>query len=109
MCSTGSAPALSISIRILNTASFAPPCKGPFNVPIADVTAECISESVAAVTRAANVEAFSSWSACKMRAISNALSAVTEGGAPFNIKRKFPACESDRSGSTSGFPLRTRS
>ena len=45
------------------TASFAPPCSGPFNAPIPDVTAEYMSESVAAVTRHANVDALSSWSA----------------------------------------------
>ena len=35
-----------------------------------------MSESVAAVTRAANVEAFSSWSACSVSAMSNAFAAT---------------------------------
>ena len=39
------------------------PCSGPFSVPMALVMAEYRSESVDAVTRAANVEALSSWSA----------------------------------------------
>ena len=45
------------------TCWFAPPCSGPFSVPTADVIAEYMSESVAHVTRAANVDAFMSWSA----------------------------------------------
>ena len=40
------------------TPSFAPPCSGPFNVPIADVIAEYISLRVEMVTRALKVDAF---------------------------------------------------
>ena len=39
------------------TPSLAPPCNGPFSVPIALVIAEYMSERVAMVTRAENVEA----------------------------------------------------
>ncbi len=39
------------------------------------------------------VEAFSSWSACKIRAISRARSAVTDGRVPVNIHKKFAECE----------------
>ena len=46
------------------TSWLAPPWRGPFRVPIALVTAEWISVSVAAVTRAAKVLALNSWSAC---------------------------------------------
>ena len=54
------------------TSAFAPPCSGPLSVPIAATIAEYRSVSVAAATRAANVEAFSSWSACSTSAMSNA-------------------------------------
>ena len=42
------------------TSALAPPCSGPFSVPIAATMVEWMSVSVAAATRAANVEAFSS-------------------------------------------------
>ena len=42
------------------TSAFAPPCSGPFRVPIAATIAEWRSVRVAAATRAANVDAFSS-------------------------------------------------
>ena len=42
------------------TSALAPPCSGPFSVPIAATIAECMSVSVAAATRAAKVEALSS-------------------------------------------------
>src|SRR5581483_886629 len=64
---------------------------------------------VASVTRAAKVEAFNSWSACRMSAMSKARSAVGEGFSPFSISRKLAACESEGSGSTTGLPLRMRS
>jgi hypothetical protein len=37
----------------------APPCSGPFSAPIAPVMADTRSEPVDAITRAANVDAFS--------------------------------------------------
>ena len=76
---------------------------------MAEVMAECISDKVAAVTRAANVEAFNSWSACRIKAISSARSAVEEGLVPFSCKRKSAECEIERSASTTGLPLRIRS
>ena len=42
---------------------------------MAEVIAECRSDSVAAVTRAAKVEALNSWSACRMSAMSNVFTA----------------------------------
>ena len=42
------------------TSALAPPCSGPFSAPMPPTTAEWMSASVAAVTRAAKVEAFSS-------------------------------------------------
>ena len=42
------------------TSAFAPPWSGPLSVPIAATIVEWMSVSVAAATRAANVEALSS-------------------------------------------------
>ena len=41
--------------------------------------------------------------------MSRARSAVAEGALPFSMSRKFAAWESERSGSTTGCPLRMRS
>src|ERR1700719_4761687 len=76
---------------------------------MADVMAECMSDNVAAVTRAAKVEAFNSWSACRMREISNARSALADGFVPLSCNRKFAEWDSDLSGSTTFLPLRMRS
>ena len=76
---------------------------------MAPVTAEWMSDSVAAMTRAAKVEAFSSWSACRISAMSKARVAVSEGFSPLSIHRKFAAWESVGSASTIGLPLRMRS
>src|SRR4026207_969928 len=59
--STLSSRATSSGVRI--TASPAPPCSVPFSAPTPPATAECMSESVAAITRVVKVEAFSSCSA----------------------------------------------
>src|SRR3989338_654794 len=53
------------------TCSLAPPWRGPLKAPIAAVIAAYISASVEVTTLAANVEAFSSCSACKIRHSSN--------------------------------------
>ena len=45
------------------TASPAPPCSVPLRAPTPPATAECMSDSVAAITRVVKVEAFSSCSA----------------------------------------------
>jgi hypothetical protein len=47
-----------------------------------DTTAEWMSDSVAAVTRAAKVEALNSWSAWRIRATSNVLVANGVGFLP---------------------------
>ncbi len=59
--STLSSVPISSSVRI--TASPAPPWSVPFSAPTPPATAECMSESVAAMTRVVNVDAFSSCSA----------------------------------------------
>ena len=43
--------------------SLAPPCSGPLSAPIAPVMALNMSDSVEAMMRAVNVEAFIVWSA----------------------------------------------
>ncbi len=68
-----------------------------------------MSENVDAITRAANVLAFSSWSACRISATSSARVAVSDGFTPFNMRRKFAECDSERSGSMIVLPLRMRS
>jgi len=52
---------ISISVRI--TASPAPPWSGPLSAPTPPATAECMSASVAAITRVVNVDALISCSA----------------------------------------------
>ena len=47
-----------------------------------ETIAECRSDSVAAVTRAANVEALNSWSAWRIRATSNVFAASGVGVLP---------------------------
>ena len=67
------------------TASLAPPCSGPLSAPMAPVMAECMSDRVAAMTRAAKVLALSSWSAWRMSATSRARVAVSEGLSPLSM------------------------
>ena len=59
--STLSSSPISISVRI--TASPAPPWSGPLSAPTPPATAECMSDSVDAITRVVKVDAFSSCSA----------------------------------------------
>ena len=54
---------LPISSSVFMTASPAPPWSVPLSAPTPPATAECMSESVAAITRVVKVEAFSSCSA----------------------------------------------
>ena len=71
-----------ISSSIFITSVLAPPCSGPASAARAPVTAPCMSASVAAITRAANVDALSSWSACRINATSSARAASASGTAP---------------------------
>src|SRR5215212_11223508 len=91
------------------TCSFAPPCNGPFSVPIAEVIDECRSESVEAVIRAEKVEAFRPWSACRIRQMSSMLAAFGSGSLPVSIYRKFAAWLSVVLGRIGHWPLRMRS
>jgi hypothetical protein len=74
-----------------------------------DTTAECTSDRVAAVTRAANVEALNSWSACRIRAVSKVLVASGVGFLPLIMYRKLPARLSRGFGATGALPRRMRS
>ena len=67
------------------TCSLAPPCSGPFSAPIAPVIAECMSDSVDAITRAVKVDAFISWSACRISATSNVRAACSRGRSPVSM------------------------
>ena len=67
------------------TSALAPPCSGPFSVPMPATTVEWMSVSVAAATRAAKVEAFSSWSAWSVNAMSIARTAVGLGRSPVSM------------------------
>jgi hypothetical protein len=71
----------------------APPCSSPFSVPIAAITLEYIPESVLDVTRAENADAFSSWSACSTRQVSNCRTRRADGSLPRSMYRKFHAIE----------------
>ena len=97
---------ISSSIRI--TLSLAPPCSGPLSVPTADVIAEWMSASVAAVTRAEKVLALSSWSAWSTSAISTARVLSASARLPHSMYRKFAAWPRAGSGATGGFPARRR-
>ena len=67
------------------TPTFAPPWSGPLRAPMPETTPEYMSERVATVTRAANVEAFSSWSAWRISAVSIAFSASALGFRPVSM------------------------
>ncbi len=75
---------------------------------MAPTIAEWMSVSVAAATRAAKVEAFSSWSACSTSETSNARAASADGRWPVSMYRKFAACPSAGSGSIGPPPAAIR-
>jgi hypothetical protein len=70
---SGTRSTVPISSSIRSTASFAPPCSGPYRAAIPADTAENGSTCVEPTPRTAFVEAFCSWSACRTRRISSAL------------------------------------
>ena len=86
----------------------APPCSGPARAAIAPVTAPWTSASVAAMTRAANVEALSSWSAWRMSATSNARTTSVSGISPVSRYSVLAARESPRRGVRGFWPERRR-
>src|SRR5699024_2935206 len=88
--------------------SFAPPCNGPFSAPIADVTPEYTSDNVATHTRAVNVEAFNSWSACKTNALLIASISIYSPSRSFNIYKKYSAYVKSFLGATGSYSWRIR-
>ena len=69
----------------------APPCRGPFRVATAATMAACRSVRVATPTRAANVEALSSWSACRVSTRSRTRATSRDGALPSRSSRKYAA------------------
>jgi hypothetical protein len=61
---------------IFSTASFAPPCKGPYRAAIPADTAENGSTCEEPTPRTALVEQFCSWSAWRIRSVSSARSST---------------------------------
>ena len=98
-----------ICSTISMTCSLAPPCSGPLRAPMAAVTAEYRSESVAAVTRAAKVEAFNPWSACRIRPMSKVLAASSAGLLAGQHVEEVRRPGSPGLGATGGLPRRMRS
>src|SRR5215211_4028380 len=62
-----------ISSIMRSTASFAPPCSGPYSAAMPAATAENGSTCEEPTERTAFVEQFCSWSACRMNSTSRAL------------------------------------
>ena len=87
---------------------FAPPCSGPLSAPIAPVMTEYRSESVAAMTRAANVLALNPCSACRIRIRSIAFVSSALGSRPFSMYMKLPECDRLAFGSSGSLPCRRR-
>ena len=70
--------------------------------------AECRSARVATATRAANVEALNSWSACSVRATSITRATSALGARPSSSVRNHAACESAAAFVTGSRPVRMR-
>ena len=104
--STLSFPPIDSSWR--STRSLAPPCKGPCSAPTAELHTVYGSASVDATTRAAKVDAFIVWSACRISATSRIRAASSGGRSPVSIHRKLAAVSSSGSGATGSSSLRAR-
>ena len=72
----------------------APPWLGPFSVQTAATIAACRSAQVATATRAANVEALNSWSACSVSVTSMTRATSGVGASPSSSVRNQAAWES---------------
>src|SRR5438477_439032 len=68
-----------ISFSIRSTASFAPPCSGPYSAAEAPASAEYGSTCELPMLRIAFVPQFCSWSACRMNSTSSACSRTRLG------------------------------
>ena len=80
-------PSVSISSNKSMTPDGAPPCNGPFIVPIADVIADVKSDSVEMVTRAAKVDAFNPCSIVNFKYVSSASTCTSFGITPVSIHK----------------------
>src|ERR1700722_11800751 len=89
------------------TSVLAPPCRDPFRAPMAATTQLCRSLSVAQATRAVNVLALNSWSACRIRHLSKIFSLPSSGSLPVRQRRKLKATLAPAFGSTNGWPFMT--
>src|SRR5210317_934768 len=78
-----------ISLNIYITASFAPPCRGPFKLAIAPVIAPCISERLLVIVLAVKVETLKLCSAYKIIETSKAFTISLSGTFPNIIFKKF--------------------
>ena len=80
---------LLIDFIICITASFAPPCKGPFKDAIAPVMAPCKSDKLLVIVLAVKVDTLKLCSAYKISEISNALTISLSGTLLNIILKKF--------------------
>src|SRR5579859_2443753 len=98
-----------ISISILSTASLAPPCAGPHSEAMpAAIQANGLAPEDAA-RRTVEVDAFCSWSACRMKILSIALASTgltlySSHGTENVMCRKFSANFRLLRGYTNGWP-----
>ena len=102
-----------ISSSIRNTASFAPPCSGPYSAATPAATAEYGSTCDEPTARTAFVEQFCSWSAWRMN--STSIARAKTGCASYLgsdiraiIDKKLSAYGSELSGYTYGRPFTCR-
>src|SRR6516165_2279780 len=94
---------------MLSAASLAPPCAGPHRQAMpAAMQANGLAPEEPAM-RTVEVEAFCSWSACRMKILSSAsastgLTWYSSHGTAKHMRRKFSANESEFFGYTKGWP-----
>src|SRR6202012_4559228 len=95
---------------MLSAASLAPPCAGPQRQAMpAAMQANGLAPEEPAI-RTVEVEAFCSWSACRMKILSSASASTglilySSHGTAKHMFRKFSAKESEFFGETKGFPM----
>src|ERR1700694_4619828 len=101
---------LPISDSIASAASLAPPCAGPHRqAMLAAMQANGLAPEEPAI-RTVEVEAFCSWSACRMKILSSAsartgLVLYSSHGTAKHMLRKFDAKLSEFFGNMKGWPI----
>src|SRR5207302_10370149 len=99
-----------ISDSIASAASLAPPCAGPHRQAMpAAIQAKGLATEEPAI-RTVEVEAFCSWSACRMKILSSASASTglilySSQGTAKHMFRKFSANESEFFGYMKGWPM----